>query len=91
MKEEYNTSNNRFNYQEFISTDLPATSASYWDPRCGKLITSLDDLENQFSHFLSSLTSYKSHEFFNETLTGKLCMRRFLDALHIEIPNAIII
>ena len=59
--------------------DLKATSCSYWDERCGKIIYEMDELEDGLDKIQSG--SYKPREFIMETLSPKVCYDRLRSSI----------
>jgi hypothetical protein len=57
----------------FPGKDLPCTSASYFDDRCG-LISSPEDFKINFPVFLERLNLYSPREFILETLSPESCI-----------------
>lgn len=62
------------NYYPWINTiisydNLEATSASYWDERCGILVNDIKDVYNLFEIFIKNLEIYKPREFVIENFT----------------------
>ena len=58
--------------------DLFATSASWWDDRCGEKIHTLEDLLPTLQHMLGNIQSYSPAAFVREHLSDKVCMERML-------------
>ena len=56
--------------------DLPCTSASYFDERCG-FISSPEEFREEFNLFLENLNLYSPREFILETLSPKSCIDRW--------------
>ena len=56
--------------------DLPATSASYFDDKCG-LITCTESWKEDFEMFVSSLKSYSPREFVVNNLSATACLEKW--------------
>jgi len=84
LKDECST-NGHFNYTEY-SQVLTATTASYWDSRCGMKVYSNEEFIEALPEFISKLDSFRPSEYVKETLSDEVCFKRFLDALHITLP-----
>ena len=74
--------NGEFNYTEYPQA-LHATTASYWDSRCGMKVYSNQEFIEKLPEFVSKLMSFNPSEYIQETLSDKVCFQRFLDALRI--------
>lgn len=55
----------------YITDDLPATSASYFDETCGVICKSKDDLYNMFLSFFQVIPRFTPRQFVLEHLTAK--------------------
>ena len=77
--------NGQFNYREYPHA-LHATTASYWDARCGMKVYSNDEFVNALPEFISKLESFRPSDYIKETLSDEVCFKRFLDALNITLP-----
>lgn len=83
LKDEYSQSG-KFNYTEYPQ-ELNATTASYWDLRCGMKVYSNEEFIKQFPIFISKLDSFCPSEYVQETLSDEVCFKRFLNALQITL------
>jgi len=61
--------------------NLPATSASYFDERCG-LICNPKNWKENWSKFIINLKSYKPREFVMENLSSDACINRWVKKLN---------
>jgi hypothetical protein len=61
--------------QEYGSryADIPATSISYWDDRCGEYFYETNEFESKYNEFISKLSTYKPREYVLETLSVEKC------------------
>ena len=90
MKDEYN--NGSFIYLNKKEA-LYATSAPYWDARCGmKVYSSMEFLE-KLPKFVEQLSSFRPAEYIQETLTDEVCFKRMMDAFslqtHLQVPPSV--
>jgi len=76
MKDEYVNSSYLYSH---IPYPLYATSAPYWDERCGLKVYSIDELKGRFDEFIAALPTYRPADYVSETLTDRVCFQRFLD------------
>ena len=83
MKEEYNN-HGTFIYESY-SEKLLATTAPYWSDQCGMKVYSNEEFINKFSTFVELLDTYEPAEYVKVTLSDKICFKRFLDALTIQV------
>lgn len=81
MKDEYE---NGFSYQQY-SEKLIATTATYWDSRCGMIVKSNEEFKDNILQFLDSTHLYNPAEYIKETLTDEICFKRFLKTLNITL------
>jgi len=67
--------------QEYGSsyTNVPATTVSYWDKRCGEVFYQYQELENIYSLFISKLETYKPREFILENLSVDVCENKLMN------------
>ena len=84
LKDECST-NGQFNYTEY-SQVLTATTASYWDSRCGMKVYSNEEFIEKLPEFILKLDSFRPSEYVKETLSDEVCFKRFLDALNLTLP-----
>jgi hypothetical protein len=59
----------------------PATSASYWDSRCGEIFYAPNDFNATFDKFLLNVSNgnYRPREFIMENLSKDICEKRLFD------------
>jgi hypothetical protein len=81
MKDEF--AEGKFTYTSYTQK-LLATTASYWDSRCGVKVTSEDEFCSQFDDFFTNLKQFKPWEFVSETLSDEVCFKRICDAFGIN-------
>ena len=69
--------------QEYGSryADIPATSISYWDERCGEYFYKECEFVEKYNKFISKLSTYKPREFVLENLSVEVCGERFKELL----------
>ena len=60
--------------------DIPATSISYWDDRCGEFFYKDIEFVEKYNEFISKLSTYKPRKFVLENLSADVCGKR-LDKL----------
>jgi len=82
MKNEYLHGN--FLYTNY-NQELLATTASYWDSRCGMKVYSNEEFINTLPEFINSVDSFRPSDFIKETLTDEVCFQRFLDVFKIKL------
>lgn len=63
-----------------VGVDLPATSASYFDGRCG-IITSPDLYKVHFNNFLANLSEFRPRDFVMEFLSPQACLNKWKNKL----------
>ena len=70
--------------QEYGSNypNLPATTLSYWDEKCGEYFTDINDLHKTFNKFINNLHNYKPREFILENLSIKKCSEKFINIVN---------
>lgn len=76
--------NGQFNYREY-NKELNATTASYWDSRCGMKVYSNEEFIEKLPEFISKLDSFRPSDYIKETLSDEVCFKRFLDAINIKL------
>jgi hypothetical protein len=81
MKEEF--AKGQWCYDGY-SQPLNAITASYWDARCGHIVSSQEEFCREFDGFIENLQQYKPWEFVSETLSDDVCFKRICDAFGIE-------
>ena len=78
MKNEY--TNQNLQYYARYSQNLYATSAPYWDDRCGKIWSgkkwSGNNMKTEIEEFMKG--SYNPREYVLETLSDKVCFSNLL-------------
>lgn len=65
--------------------DIPATSISYWDHRCGEYFTHESELETTYDRFISNLENYRPRDFVLENLSIEKCAQKFIQIVN-DIP-----
>ena len=61
--------------------NIPATSIPYWDPRCGEVITNVNDFVQIFQVFLNKLYMYEPRQYILESVSMDMCNARFNEFL----------
>ena len=61
--------------------DIPATSISYWDERCGEYFYKEDEFVETYEKFISKLSTYKPRKFVLENLSVDVCGERFQELI----------
>jgi hypothetical protein len=71
--------------QEYGSryADIPATSISYWDERCGEYFYKESEFMEKYNKFISKLSTYKPREFVLENLSVEVCGERFKELINL--------
>lgn len=72
MNQEYETS----------YSNLPATTTSYWDNKCGEIFYNIDELENTYNKFIINIDNYKPREFILENLSIEICENKLIDFIN---------
>jgi glycosyltransferase involved in cell wall biosynthesis len=72
MNQEYGT-----NYE-----DIPATSAPYWDERCGEVFYDSSDFENVYDKFIKNIENYKPRDFVLENLSMEICENKLIETIN---------
>jgi glycosyltransferase involved in cell wall biosynthesis len=69
--------------QEYGSNyyDIPATTLSYWDERCGEFTYDIEKFYDKFQKFLMKLETYRPREYILENLSMDVCEKKFIDLL----------
>jgi hypothetical protein len=62
--------------------DLPCTSASYFDERCG-IISDKNKWNSDFNKFKLSIKTYSPREFVSETLSSYSCINKWKTILDV--------
>jgi len=75
--------NVRYMSQEYGSSynNIPCTSISYWDERCGEYFFEEADLEKTFNNFISKIETYKPREYILENLSVEKCSKEFFNLI----------
>jgi len=81
MKDEYD---NGFTYCNHIEK-LLATSATYWDSRCGMIVKTNQEFIDTFGIFLEKIDSFRPSDYIKETLSDEVCFKRLLNTLNITL------
>ena len=70
--------------QEYGSNypNLPATTLSYWDKRCGEYFTNNNELYTIFNIFINNLENYKPREYILENLSIEKCSDKFINNIN---------
>ena len=80
MKEEFY---GRYTYAHHKEA-LLATSAQYWDNRCGLKVYSNEEFVSRFDEFMAAIPTYDPAAYVQEVLTDRVCFQRFLDVLNLK-------
>jgi hypothetical protein len=72
MNQEYGTNN---------YDDIPATTVSYWDDKCGELFYKGEEFDEAFDRFVNKLNIYKPREFILDNLDVEKCSKIFKDII----------
>jgi hypothetical protein len=62
--------------------DLPATTISYWDERCGEFFHSSEEIESMFELFLSKLETYQPRKFILENVSMDVCEQKLIEIIN---------
>jgi hypothetical protein len=70
--------------QEYCSNynDLPATTTSYWDTKCGEVFYNYMDLEDTYNKFICNIENYKPREFILENLSVDVCENKLMEVVN---------
>ena len=70
--------------QEYGSTysNLPATTTSYWDNKCGELFYNVNEFEITYNKFIENINNYKPREFILENLSVDVCENKLIDLIN---------
>jgi len=70
--------------QEYKSNydDVPATSVSYWDERCGETFYDISELENVYYKFTKNIENYRPREFILENLSMEVCENKLIETIN---------
>jgi hypothetical protein len=69
--------------QEYGSnySNIPCTSISYWDERCGEYFYKLEEFETTYNKFINKLETYSPREYIMENLSPQKCGQRFIELI----------
>lgn len=70
--------------QEYGSSysNLPATTTSYWDNKCGELFYNMNDFEVTYNKFIENIYNYKPREFILDNLSIDVCENKLIDLIN---------
>ncbi len=70
--------------QEYGSnySNLPATTTSYWDNKCGELFYNINEFELTYNKFIENINNYKPREFILENLSVDVCENKLIDLIN---------
>jgi hypothetical protein len=70
--------------QEYGSnySNLKATTASYWDNKCGELFYDINNFEFTYNKFIENIESYRPREFILEKLSIDVCENRLIEFIN---------
>ena len=70
--------------QEYRSnyTNLPATTTSYWDNKCGELFYNINEFEVTYNKFIENINNYKPREFILENLSVDVCETKLIEFIN---------
>jgi hypothetical protein len=70
--------------QEYGSNynDLPATTTSYWETKCGEVFYNYMDLEDTYNKFICNIKNYKPREFILENLSVEVCENKLMEVVN---------
>jgi hypothetical protein len=70
--------------QEYGSTysNLPATTTSYWDNKCGELFYNVNEFEVTYNKFIENINNYKPREFILENLSVDVCESKLIEFIN---------
>lgn len=70
--------------QEHGSTysNLPATTTSYWDNKCGELFYNINEFELTYNKFIENINNYKPREFILENLSVDVCESKLIEFIN---------
>ena len=70
--------------QEYGSTysNLPATTTSYWDNKCGELFYNINEFESTYNKFVENIDNYKPREFILDNLSIEVCENNLIDLIN---------
>lgn len=67
--------------------DMPATTVSYWDERCGEYFNEKDEFDSTYEKFIKNLNSYTPREFVIDTVGIEKCSQRFKETFFFDIKK----
>ena len=70
--------------QEYRSnyTNLPATTTSYWDNKCGELFYNINEFEVTYNKFIENINNYKPREFILDNLSIEVCENKLINLIN---------
>ena len=70
--------------QEYGSnySNLPATTTSYWDNKCGELFYNINEFEVTYNKFIENINNYKPREFILENLSVDVCESKLIEFIN---------
>ena len=70
--------------QEYGSTysNLPATTTSYWDNKCGETFYNINEFEVTYNKFIENINNYKPREFILENLSVDVCENKLIEFIN---------
>lgn len=70
--------------QEYGSkySNLPATTTSYWDNKCGELFYNVNEFEVTYNKFIENINNYKPREFILENLSVDVCENKLIEFIN---------
>lgn len=70
--------------QEYMSnySNLPATTTSYWDNKCGELFYNIHEFEIIYNKFIENLNNYKPREFIIHNLSIEACENKLIEVIN---------
>lgn len=70
--------------QEYGSSysNLPATTTSYWDNKCGEVFYNINDFEVTYNKFIENIDNYKPREFILDNLSIEVCENRLIEFIN---------
>jgi hypothetical protein len=70
--------------QEYGSNylNLPATTTSYWDNKCGELFYNVNEFEVTYNKFIENIHNYKPREFILENLSNEVCENKLINFIN---------
>lgn len=70
--------------QEYGSnySNLPATTTSYWDNKCGEIFYNTNDFEEIYNKFIENIENYNPREYILENLSTDACENRLIEFIN---------